>query len=164
MERVSLVALVLLLAADALVHDVAAHAAPDRAQLVARARREVAHGAMPWRARRFSICLPTPESARTSRSKRRSGSSDFWIMTRPSGFTMSEAVFAMKVLGPMPMEVRRYSPICAASAAFTRRDRHRARGLAPAPGELAIHLVDREHRAHRHDGSTTATARWWKSM
>jgi hypothetical protein len=41
------------------------------------------------------------------------------MITRPSGFTMSEAVLAMKVLGPMPIDVRRHSPICERSPAFT---------------------------------------------
>ena len=146
-------ALVLLLAADAVVHDVAADAAPDRVQLVLRARREVAHRAdAVARAGASPSACPTPESARTGRSKRRSGSSAFWIITRPSGFTMSEAVLAMKVLGPMPMEVRRHSPICRVEAGLhLPRDVHRPVRLAPAPGELAIHLVDREHRAHRHE-------------
>jgi hypothetical protein len=73
---------------------------------------------------------------------------------------MSEAVFAMNVFGPMPIEVRRLSPPRRDRRLHLAGGRERALGLAPAAGELAIHLVDREHRAHRRHESTTATARW----
>ena len=123
------------------------------AQLVLRARRR---GRAPCgcrgACRRFSICLPTPgERAHRRGGRAARAARSCSITTRPSGFTMSEAVLAMKVLGPMPIEVRRCSPTLRGERGLhLARDLQRARGLAPAPGELAVHLVDREHGAHRH--------------
>jgi hypothetical protein len=90
------------------------------------------------------------------------GSSDFWIITRPSGFIRSEAVLAMKVFGPMPMEVRRHSPICEESPAFTRRAMSSARsGSRQRPvSSQSISSIESTLRTGT-NVSTRATARWW---
>ncbi len=74
---------------------------------------------------------------------------------------MSEAVFAMKVLGPMPMEVRRYSPTRSASVAFTLRATSRARaGSRQRPvSSQSISSIESTARTGTTE-STAATARW----
>ena len=78
---------------------------------------------------------------------------------------MSEAVFAMKTLGPMPIEVRRHSPTRARSVSFTFRASPSARSGSRQRPESSQSISSMESTWRTGTTvSTAATARWWKSM